>query len=101
VLWLISAPIARVAMVVVAACAIAAGIAWVLVEPTPEGVVYLALNAEHGLTAGDLPGVAAVLLGVVTVGLAWALRRDRTGERLAPMDIHALTSGRAVTESPG
>lgn len=56
-------------------CALAlAGVLWLVADKPVEGPTILHVTADHGLTAGDLAGLAAVLFGVAQ---AWRARPAR------------------------
>ena len=38
----------------------AVGLAWLFSPPVPEGPILWSVTTNHGLTAGDLPGLAAL-----------------------------------------
>ncbi|HTJ76824.1 MAG TPA: hypothetical protein VL337_15820 [Acidimicrobiales bacterium] len=48
----------------------------VIAEPWSEGAVLFTLRRGQGVTEGDLPAVALVLLALVTAWLSWARMRS-------------------------
>lgn len=71
----------RVTRAALVAILLAQATAIVVTEPWPEGTVLLTLGAGHGVTVGDLPAVALVVLAaaVMVVLRASAQSWIRTG----------------------
>jgi hypothetical protein len=52
----------------------------VLAEPWSEGAVLFTLRHGQGVTEGDLPAVALVLLALITAWLSWIRIRSGPAE---------------------
>lgn len=63
------------------AAVLAAGaVWWWLLEPVPEGRIYLVVTPNHGFTQGDLPGAALMAVGLVlAASTCWSLARRGLG----------------------
>lgn len=59
------------------AAVLAAGaVWWWLLEPVPEGRIFLEVTQHHGFTEGDLPGAGVMAVGLVLAASAcWSLVR--------------------------
>jgi hypothetical protein len=59
------------------AAVLAAGaVWWWLLEPVPEGRIFLVVTQNHGFTEGDLPGAGLMAVGLVLAASAcWSLAR--------------------------
>lgn len=59
------------------AAVLAAGaVWWWLLEPVPEGRIFLVVTPHHGFTEGDLPGAALMAVGMLLAASAcWSLVR--------------------------
>lgn len=63
---------------------IAVSLVWIAVDKPMEGRTLISFDHHHGLTAGDLAGLAGVLLGLHQVWAVWSQRSRQTtpGDRV-------------------
>ena len=69
-----------------AALLAAVTVLWLLVNGPMEGVVLITLAAGHGVTGGDLAGIAGLGLAAVRAYRSTRLRRPGWRERRSPHD---------------
>ena len=60
---------------------VAQAVAILIAEPWSEGAVLFTLRRGHGVTEGDLPAVALVVVALITVWLSCIRMRRSAGRR--------------------